>query len=176
VSALAELVRSRRGDPLPADIAPVLLVPVGGPPIRSTVERAVAEAAGGTVAVVTMLRIHGSAWGFPNPGLLPNAREKAEARRIVELTIAAVERAGGHADGQITATRHPGRVVAAAARRRGARLVIVERPPVGRVRAAVEGDLGASVRRRLRSRSAAEVAVEVVDHPGRPMSGQDGMR
>ena len=124
----------RRGDPTPDDPAPVVLVPVGGPPARATVRRAVAEAGDGTVAVVALLRIHGSAWGFPNPGLLPNATEKAEARRVVEATIAAVERHGGRADGQITATRHAAKVVVAAARRRQARLVIVERPPAGRVR------------------------------------------
>jgi hypothetical protein len=168
-----------RGDPAPDDAAPVVLVPVGGPPARATVRRAVAEAGGGTVAVVALLRIHGSAWGFPNPGLLPNATEKAEARRVVEATIAAVERHGGRADGQITATRQAAKIVVAAARRRQARLVIVERPPAGRVRTVIEGDLGAAVRRRLRGRP--DVAVEVVDHAAstsavrlRPAPGRGG--
>jgi hypothetical protein len=154
--------RRRRGDPTPEDPAAVVLVPQGGTPARSTVRRAVAEAGDGVVAVVALLRIHGSAWGFPNPGLLPNATEKAEARRIVEATIAAVERHGGRADGQITATRNAAKIVAAAATRRQARLVIVERPPAGRVRTFIEGDLGAGVRRRLRSRTG--IAVEIVDH------------
>jgi hypothetical protein len=154
--------RRRRGDPAPADHAPVVVVAVGGPPSRSTIRRAVAEAAGGTVAVVALLRIHGSAWGFPNPGLLPNATEKAEGRRVVEATIAAIERHGGQADGQITATRNDAKIVVATARRRHARLVIVERPPAGRVRTLIEGDLGAGVHRRLRSDP--DVTVEVVDH------------
>lgn len=163
MSALAELLRRRRGDAVATDPAPVVLVPVGGLPARSTVADTVAAAGGGTVAVVAPLRIYGSAWGFPNPGLLPTAREKAESRSLVEATIAAVERAGGRADGQITATRHPAGVVAAAARRRGARLVVVERPVAGRLRTAIEGDLGTAVARRLRHR--AEVTVTVVDRP-----------
>lgn len=162
MGTLAELIGRGRGDAAPVDPAAVVLVPVGGVPARSTIRRAVADAGGGTVAVVTLLAIHGSAWGFPNPGLLPNAREKDEARRTVEATIAAVERDGGHADGQITATRRGARVVAAAARRRGATSVIVERPRAGRVRAALEGDLAAGVRRRLGSPGGRRLPVDVV--------------
>lgn len=161
---LAEVL-GRRGDPAPVEPATVVLVPVAGVPLPSTIRRAVAEAGGGTVAVVALLQIHGSAWGFPNPGLLPTAREKDDARRTVEETIRAVERHGGHADGQITATRRGARVVTSAARRRRASVVLVERPRSGRVRAVLEGDLGAEVRRRLRPRAGTEpvVTVEVVD-------------
>jgi hypothetical protein len=161
------LPRRRRGDPLPGEDAAVVVVPVTGRPPRATVQRAVTEAGGGTVAVVVPLRIFGSAWGFPNPGLLPNASEKAAARTMVSATIAAVERQGGVADGQITATRHPARVVAAAAHRRHARLVLVERRPVHRARSLLEGELAVSVRRRLR-RVGTEVDVFVSSTGDRP--------
>jgi hypothetical protein len=161
VTAVAGRLRRRRGDPSPSTSAPVMIVLVGGTPARATVKRAVAEAAGAPIAVITVLRIFGSAWGFPNPGLLPNATEKAEATRIVEATIAAIERHGGSADGQITATRHPAKVIVGAARRRSCRLVLVERTPSGRVRSAIEGDVGLAIRRRLRGD--AGVTVEVID-------------
>jgi hypothetical protein len=161
---LRELLTRRRGDPAPAEPAAVLLVAGAGRPAGSTVRRAVADADRGTVAVLTLLRIHGSSWGFPNPGLLPNATAKAEAARVGETTIPAVERAGGRADGQITATRLPAKITTGVARRRRCRLVLLGRTPTGRVRSVVEGDLGASVRRRRRP---AAVAVEVVERSTR---------
>jgi hypothetical protein len=150
----------RAGEAPPSDAAAVLLVPTCGRPARAVIQRAVAEAGDGTVAVVVLLKIHGSAWGFPNPGLLPNAGEKADARRDTEATIAAVERLGGRADGQITATRQPAKVIAGAAKRRRARLVLIEEAPKGRVRALVEDHLGASVRRRLRGGAEVEVVLK----------------
>jgi hypothetical protein len=139
----------------------VVLVATAGRPAVATIRRAVEAADDGTVAVVALLRIHGSAWGFPNPGLMPTKNEKADAQRVVEATIASVKRAGGRADGQITATRNGAKVVAAAARRRHARLVLIERiPPTSKVRATIEGDLAASVRRRLRRPGVAVEAVE----------------
>lgn len=140
-----------------------MLVLVGGPPSTTAVKKAVADAGGDTIAVLTLLRIYGSAWGFPNPGLLPNATEKAEARRIVEATMAAIEGYGGTADGQITATRHPAKVIVAAVRRRSCRSVVVMRPAAGAVRGALEGDVGSSVRRRLRKDRG--ITVEVLDRP-----------
>lgn len=156
-AVLGALTGRKHGNPEATGEVAVLLVPVGGPPAPETVRRAVAAADGATVAVLVLLRIHGSSWGLPNPGLLPTAAEKAAARKVVESAIAAVEALGGRADGQITATRHDARVVTAAARRRAARLVLIERPRAGRFRTLVEGDVAARVRRRLGSR------VEVVD-------------
>jgi hypothetical protein len=122
---------------------------MNGPAGSIAVLRAIGLAADGKVAVVAPLRIHGSSFGFPNPGLLPNKREKEEARRMVERTIRSIERAGGQADGQITATRRPAKTIASAARRRGARSVVIDSAPVGAFQRMIEGDLAAAVRRRL---------------------------
>jgi hypothetical protein len=146
---VAAVFQRSRGDALPSDRASVVLVPMNGPAGPAAVSRAVRLAAGGKVAVVAPLRIYGSSFGFPNPGLLPTRQEKEEARRAVELTIRSIEQAGAKADGQITATRRPAKVIASAARRRGARCVVIDTAPAGAFRQMIEGDLAAAVRRRL---------------------------
>ena len=103
----------------------------------------------GLVAVVGLLKIYGYALGFPNPGLMPTAKERDDQRAVVAKTIELVERLGGYADGQVTATRQGARVIVAATKRRGARHVIIDRPPSGKARALIEGDLVAQVRRRV---------------------------
>jgi Universal stress protein family len=151
----------RRGDPVRSDHADVVLVPLDGPPTKAALRRAADEADGGTVAVVGLLKVHGSSWGFPNPGLMPTATEKAEQRARVDTAITALERLGVDADGQITATRNPAKVIAGSAQRRGARLVLIEQAPVGKVRGALEGDVAKAVRRRLDG-----VEVELLARPG----------
>src|ERR1700686_3416408 len=131
---------------------------MNGPAGAAVVARAVRLAAEGKVAVVAPLRIYGSSFGFPNPGLLPTRREKEEARRAVERTIRSIERAGAKADGQITATRRPAKIIASAPRRRGARSVVIDAAPVGALRKMIEGDLAAAVRRRLGRDTVVEAA------------------
>jgi hypothetical protein len=143
------VLQRSRGDALPADPAEVVLVPMNGPAGSVAVRRAVGLAGEGKVAVVSPLRIYGSSFGFPNPGLLPNRPERNEARQTVERTIRSIERAGGKADGQITATRRPAKTIAAAVRRRRARIVVIDAAPIEGWRRMLEGDLAAAVRRRV---------------------------
>ena len=161
IGAVPAVFRRRRGDPLSTAPAPVLLVPLQGSANTEARERAVAAAreAGGPVAVVALLKIYGSSFGFPNPGLLPTAQEKDAARQLVERTIGALERSGVEADGQITATRHPAKVIAAAAHRRQAQWVIIDQTGMtsSGLRRLIEGDLAASVRRRLANAARVEV-------------------
>ena len=155
---MGALLQRSRGDALPSDPASVVLVPMNGPAGTAAVARAVRLAADGKVAVVAPLPIHGSSFGFPNPGLLPNRQEKEEARRVVEGTIRSLERLGAKADGQITATRRPAKTIASAARRRGARSVVIDTAPVGAFRQMIDGDLAAAVRRRLGRNTLVEAA------------------
>src|SRR5919201_1476289 len=83
-----------------------------------------ARAGGEPVAVLSILKVYGSSFGLPNPGLLPTRRERDEQYAIVRRGITAVERRGGTADGQIAATRSAGRTIAKVARRRGVRYVV----------------------------------------------------
>lgn len=145
-----------RGDPPPESARAVLLVPMGGRTSSDAIRQAQALADGGPVAVLALLKIHGYALGMPNPGLLPTAKEKDAQRDIVANAIARLEKRGVEADGQVAATRHPARVITSVAKRRQVHHVIIEQPRVSQVRRFLEGDVVASLRRRLGD------AVEVV--------------
>lgn len=138
-----------------ADVAPsapvgVLLASTGVPFTAAAVAQAVALAAGRPVAVVSIARLHGYALGMPNPGLLPTRKERAAQLEIVRAAVAALERAGLAADGQVVVTRNAARALARVATRRAADSVLVTSPAQSRLRRFVEGDVVAAVRRRLR--------------------------
>jgi hypothetical protein len=134
----------------------VLLVPISARASAAALRQARALADGQPVAVLALLKIHGYALGMPNPGLLPNATEREAQRDIVANAIARLERHGLEVDGQVAMTRHPARVIASVAKNRGVHHVLIEQQKVSTVRRALEGDVVASVRRRLGE------AVEVV--------------
>jgi hypothetical protein len=143
----------QRGDPQPDSPAGVVLLSPGHAFRAAAVDAAVAEADGDIVAVVVLARIHGYAFGLPNPGLLPNPRERATARSAAEAAIAEVERRGGRADGQVAIARNAAAVGARVARARGARVVVVDEPDRPAWRRVVEGQVTPSVARRLRRRA-----------------------
>jgi hypothetical protein len=99
--------------------------------------------------VLTILKVYGSSFGLPNPGLLPTRREREEQYAIVRRAIAAMERRGGTADGQIAVTRSAGRTIAKVARRRRVRYVVMDDAAPSGVRRVTEGSITAIVRRRL---------------------------
>lgn len=127
----------------------MLLASTGVPFPPGAAERAAALAAGGPVAVLSVARLHGYAFGLPNPGLLPTAKERAAQVEMVGRAVTEVQRLGCPADGQVVVTRNAGRAIARAARRRGVREVLVAAPEHGRLRRLVEGDPVAAVRRRI---------------------------
>lgn len=103
---------------------------------------------------MTIARVHGSAFGLPNPGLMPSAREREEQRTIVST---AIDRLGRHdvtADGQVIVTRNGARAIARVARTPGARFVVLDAPRQGRVRRWLKGDPGRTLRRALRDQAA----------------------
>lgn len=140
----------RRGDPQPTDPVAVVLATPGHPVSAASIDAAARLAGDGAVAVVSIARVHGSAFGLPNPGLLPSRREREEQRSIVSAAIDALGRRGCHADGQVVVTRNAGRAFANVARVRGARHVVLDAPRGGRLRRLVEGDPARVIRRRLR--------------------------
>jgi len=124
------------------------------------VARAAALAGSQPVAVVTIAKIYGSSFGLPHPGLLPTKDELAERQRWVEGAIRTLRAAGAPADGQVAATRRTARKLAAVARARGARVIVIDETTVSnRLRRLVEGDVGAELRRKLRKDG---VDVEVI--------------
>jgi hypothetical protein len=160
--------RRVRGDAPHATDCAVLLVALCDQPSAEAIDRAVGLAGGGTIAVLALLKIHGYGLGMPNPGLMPTAKERAARREVVADVIARIERDGGHADGQVTATRNPTRTIATVARDRQARQVVIDRQSTSRLRRSLEGDVAASTRRRLRAR--AEVIVIESEPGGSPAS------
>jgi len=126
----------------------------------SAVARAAALAgSGGHVAVVTIAKIYGSSYGLPNPGLLPTKRELAERREWVNGAIRTIERNGAVADGQIASTRRATKKLAAIARLRRPRVVVIDETPETGLRRLVEGDVGSELQKKLRQDG---IDVEVV--------------
>jgi hypothetical protein len=146
-----------RFDPQPTAPAAVLLASSGAPFSRAAVRRAYELAGGQPVAVLSILKVYGSTFGLPNPGLMPTRREREEQLKIVGKAIADLERRGCTADGQIAATRSAGRTIAKVARTRQVRYVVMDSGPTKGVRKIIEGELASIVRRRLRDRATLEV-------------------
>ncbi len=88
----------RRWDPQPTTSATVLLASSGSPFSRAAVRRARELAGGGPVAVLSILKVYGSQFGLPNPGLLPSRREREEQLEIVQRAITDLEGRGCTAD------------------------------------------------------------------------------
>jgi hypothetical protein len=141
----------RRFDPQPTNPAAVLLATTGEPFSKAAIRRARELAGGEPVAVLAILKVYGSQFGLPNPGLLPTQKERDQQYAVVKRAITELERRGGEADGQIAATRSAGRTIAKVARVRKVRYVVMDerdRNAVGRV---VQSGVVATVRRGLRS-------------------------
>jgi hypothetical protein len=151
------LMGRKKWDQPPTAAAGVLLASSGAPFSSAAIRRACQLAAGEPVAVLSILKVYGSTFGLPNPGLLPNRREREEQYAIVQRAITAVERRGGTADGQITATRSAGRTIAKAARRRNVRYVVMDDRDTGGLSRLTEGAVTATVRRRLGGRAELEL-------------------
>jgi universal stress protein family protein len=147
----------RKWDPAPTERAGVLLASSGAAFSSAAIRRACQLAAGEPIAVLSILKVYGSSFGLPNPGLMPNRREREEQYAIVKRAISAVERRGGTADGQITATRSAGRTIAKAARRRNVRYVVMDDRDTGGLSRLTEGAVTATVRRRLGGRAELEL-------------------
>jgi len=139
----------RRFDPQPTAPAEVLLASSGAPFSRAAVRRAHELAVGRPVAVLSILKVYGSSFGLPNPGLMPTRRERDEQLAIVGRAIKDLERLGGDVDGQIAATRSAGRTIAKVARARKVQYVVMDAPKIGGMRKIIEGELAGIVRRRL---------------------------
>jgi len=141
----------RRFDPQPTAPAAVLLATTGEPFSKAAIRRAYELAAGEPVAVLAILKVYGSQFGLPNPGLLPTRREREEQFEVVRRAIAALERRGGTADGQIAATRSAARTIAKVARVRKVRFVVMDDHEQSGVSRVIQGSVTGTVRRRLAS-------------------------
>jgi hypothetical protein len=163
IGDLVARVRKNRWDPQPTQQAAVLLASAGDPLPRSMVLQGVKAADGADVAVVTVARIYGSAWGLPNPGLMPTRREMETQRGLVEAALGIVTAKGANGWGQVVTSRNPARSIARVAQARGSERVLVVVPDAPRWRHLVEGDLVRAIQRRV----GPAVVVEGVPAAGR---------
>ena len=129
---------------------------------KGAVARAAALAPSGPVAVVTIAKIHGSSFGLPHPGLLPTKAELVERQRWVEGAIRTIKKSGVPADGQVAATRRTAKKIAAVARARGVKVVVIDETTVKKgLRRMIEGDVGAELSRKLKKDG---IRVDIVPH------------
>jgi len=151
----------RRFDVQPTNPVEVMLASDGRQDYSPTaVARAAALSESGPVAVVTIAKIYGSSFGLPHPGLLPTKAELAERQGWVKAAVDTLQAGGAVADGQVAATRRTAKKLAAVARARGARVIVIDETTVSNpLRRLIEGDVGAELRRKLRKDG---VEVEVV--------------
>jgi nucleotide-binding universal stress UspA family protein len=109
MSAAAARVSRRKPQP-PAGserFERILLASEGRPIPDAAIARVIelARPANASVRVFSIARVHGVAFGLPNPGLLPTKREWQEQRDIVNRAVKRLERKGIDADGHVVGTR-----------------------------------------------------------------------
>lgn len=152
VSGLSRFGR-RKFDKQPTQSAAVLIAaPMGDPIPAAAVKEALRLSGGEAVAVVTIARIYGSSLGLPNPGLMPTRREMAAQKSQVEKAVRQIEKGGGQAWGQIAASRKPVKTIAAVAKVRGVRhVLVVSTPQTKKWREVVEGNIVKDISRKLGS-------------------------
>ena len=133
------------------------------------VARAAALAGDGPVAVVTIAKIYGSSFGLPHPGTAPDERRARQSAGVGwRGRSGALQADGVAADGQVAATRRAAKKLAAVARARGARVIVIDETTVtNRLRRVIEGDVGAELRRKLR-KDGIEVEVDAAETLPRP--------
>ncbi len=139
----------RKFDKQPTQTAAVLIASNGEKIPGAAIRQALHISAGEPVAVVTIARIYGSSLGLPNPGLLPTRKEMNEQKEIVQRAVAAIEKGGAEAWGQVAASRRPSKTIAQAAAARRVHHVLVIRPEKTGWRHFVEGDVAQEVAKKL---------------------------
>jgi nucleotide-binding universal stress UspA family protein len=105
----------------------ILLASEGRQIPPEAVDRVIELAApsGVSVHVFTIARVHGVAFGMPNPGLLPTKKEWAEQRDIVAKAIKRLSRKGIDADGHVVGTRDAVKHILREAKKEGSQAIVM---------------------------------------------------
>ncbi len=82
-----------------------------------------------SVRVLSIARVHGVAFGLPNPGLLPTKREWDEQRESVRKTVARLRRKGIDAEGHVVGTRNASKRFVEEARLTAADAIVMAADP-----------------------------------------------
>ena len=150
-SGLIGRLRKPKWDAQPTQPASVLLASAGGPFAPAAVSEAIGRARSddSAVAVVSIARLYGSAFGLPNPGLMPTKAEMAVQHGQVDGVMKTLSSSGVGCYGQVATTRHPARTIARVAQARGSTHILVMVPDAPRWRRIIEGDLVRAIARRV---------------------------
>jgi nucleotide-binding universal stress UspA family protein len=128
--------RTEPPDPSELSIERILLASEGRVIPAAAIDFVAKLAAPGQAAVniISIARIHGTAYGFPSPGLLPNKREWQQQRDLVAAAVKALRKRGLQADGEVVGTRKPTSRICQQATQLGCdAIVMAADPPRNRV-------------------------------------------
>jgi nucleotide-binding universal stress UspA family protein len=133
--------RSRRAEPPdPSEIAieRILLATEGRAIPAAAIDFVVRIADPGKAAVdvFSIARVHGTAYGFPSPGLLPTRREWQEQRDLVASAVKTLRKRGLEANGEVVGTRKAAARICQQAKALGCDVIVMAAdPPRNRVAA-----------------------------------------
>jgi nucleotide-binding universal stress UspA family protein len=130
---MMRLLRRRTEPPDPSTLAisRVLLASEGRPFPQGAIRFASSLRA--PVRVLSVARVYGVSFAFPNPWLRPSRKEWQEQRDNVEQAIKALKRQGVDADGHVMGTRKATRgIIREAARQNCDAIVMAADPPRNR--------------------------------------------
>jgi nucleotide-binding universal stress UspA family protein len=133
--------RSRRAEPPdPSEIAieRILLASEGRaiPPAAIDFVVRIADRRKAAVDVFSIARVHGTAFGFPSPGLLPTRREWQEQRDLVAQAVKTLRKRGLEANGEVVGTRKAAARICQQAKTLGCDVIVMAAdPPRNRVAA-----------------------------------------
>jgi nucleotide-binding universal stress UspA family protein len=88
-----------------------------------------ADSEGAHVHVLSIARVHGVAFGLPNPGLMPTKRELGEQREIVASAIKRLKRTGLTAEGHVLGTRKATQRIVEEARKNECQAIVMAADP-----------------------------------------------
>jgi nucleotide-binding universal stress UspA family protein len=133
VSSAAQAATAAERDP---GFARILLATEGRAIPDAAIARVaeLADPAGAQAHVLSIARVHGVAFGLPNPGLLPTRQELKEQHEIVASAIKRLKRQGIPAAGRVLGTRKAtARIVEEAARQECQAIVMAADPDRNRI-------------------------------------------
>jgi nucleotide-binding universal stress UspA family protein len=118
-------------DPSTLDVRRVLLASEGREIPAGAIEFAarIAGRSQAPVQVFSIARVHGTSFGFPNPGLLPTRHEWDEQRRLVATAVKALKKHGLDATGHVVGTRKATKRIVGEAERLGCDVIVMSADP-----------------------------------------------
>ena len=118
-------------DPSTLEIRRVLLATEGRPIPASAIGFAarIARPGKAPVHVLTIARVYGTAFGFPNPWLRPLRHELEEQRDLAAHAVKALKKQGVNAAGRVLGTRKGAKRIAEEALRLGCDVIVMAADP-----------------------------------------------